>query len=49
MYNDYEGTLDFTLAIKGAIAIVVIWFLVAVFGNYIKDISEKIRSKKGKR
>ena len=46
MYNDYEGSIDFTLVIKGAIALVVIWVVIVVVGNFLSDVIWRIKNKK---
>lgn len=49
MYNDYEGPIDFSLVIKGAVALAAIWFIVVFVSNYIGDIIWKVRNRKNKR
>jgi hypothetical protein len=49
MYNDYEGPINFTLVIKGAVSLVAIWFIIVFVGNNIGDIIWKVRNRKNKK
>ena len=49
MYNDYEGPIDFSLVIKGAVALAAIWVIIVFVGNNIGDIIWKVRNRKNKK
>ena len=49
MYNDYEGPINFTLVIKGAVALAAIWFIVVFVGNKISDFIWRVKNRKNKK
>jgi hypothetical protein len=46
MYDDYEGPINYALALKGAIAIVLIFVLVVVVANYWDEYFRRGKNKK---